>query len=210
MMTPQQAQEVLMVLELQLQRCVSEDRAKPDDVENLIAWGQVSMELAMFKAGDEATELINQAVAKLKQASSMRPADPKILLPLAQAQNMCGFNSTDKEHAEMWFEKSIETMKKAVEMEPTNEEYKKNLENLQKAPGIHEQLLKTMADAAPSAPPSSAPSGGRGAAGAWGTQRRKPHKNNELLYQLLGWGVLVGGLFYIARRITSPAPPPPR
>eukprot|EP00276_Gloeochaete_wittrockiana_P010989 CAMPEP_0184656192 /NCGR_PEP_ID=MMETSP0308-20130426/15932_1 /TAXON_ID=38269 /ORGANISM="Gloeochaete witrockiana, Strain SAG 46.84" /LENGTH=202 /DNA_ID=CAMNT_0027093189 /DNA_START=71 /DNA_END=679 /DNA_ORIENTATION=+ len=199
-MDQDQARQLAMMLDIQCAKCANDDKQRPDDPENLTVWGQCLMELCMFKSGEPTADLITLAVQKLEKAAELRPNSPAILAPLAQALNMTGFNSPDRETANRYFKLSVEKMREVVDLEPDNIEYKKTLENLMRAPEVHEQLLRSLESAA----------GGKGLlgqapSGKSQSEAAKKKRRSELKYSILGYVVLALGLVFIFRRASAPA-----
>eukprot|EP00741_Cyanophora_paradoxa_P001666 tig00000498_g1617.t1 len=196
------------MLEIQCQKCQDDYKSKPEDVDNLLLWGQCLMELCMFKSGEEANTLIQEAVERLEQAAILKPNNAQTLASLAQAYNMMGFNNQDRDVANKFFKISVEKMQEACDAAPENADLKKTLANLKRAPEVHEQLLKTMAASGPpgaSAPSSSSSAGPRAAAGGRGGDARGAKKKSKVegVYDFFGYVVVGAAILYMLRRATS-------
>ena len=112
----------------------------------LTRWGGALLELAHFKQGPEAVEMIELAVAKFEEALKINPKKHDAFWCLGNALTSQGFLFQEADKAGEYFEKAKECFQRALNEEPTNEIYKKALEMTDKAPGLHAELQRQLAE----------------------------------------------------------------
>lgn len=118
----------------------------PNTLQVLTRWGGALLELAHFKQGPEAVEMIELAVAKFEQALSINPKKHDALWCLGNALTSQGFLFQEADRAGEFFDKAKVCFQRALNEEPTNEIYKKALEMTDKAPGLHAELQRQLAE----------------------------------------------------------------
>jgi tetratricopeptide (TPR) repeat protein len=178
----------------ELERVIFFERAKeeaelaverdPRDSGALTRWGGALLELAHFRQGHDAYDMIELAVEKFTDALDVDPNKHETLWCLGNAYTSQGFLTTDTAQSNDFFEKAGDVFARALREEPQNDTYKKALEMIQKAPGLHEQLQQQLqAQQAPSL-------GGRGTAGGGGGSSASA--KTEFWYDVAGWAILFG------------------
>jgi tetratricopeptide (TPR) repeat protein len=148
------------------------------------------LELAHFRQGHEAYSMIEDAVEKFKSALKLDEKRHDALWCLGNAYTSQGFLSASADVSEGFFVKAGECFQKAVDMEPTNESYKRALEMSAKAPQLYAELQKQLAAA--------------NAQGGGASEASKPNAaedsqpGSDFWYDVAGWVCLVGIGFGIA------------
>lgn len=174
----------------------------------LTKWGGALLELAHFRQGNEAYEMINGAIEKFEQALGIDSKRHDALWCLGNAYTSQGFLSSDAESANEFFAQAGDAFKKAVDQEPNNESYKRALEMSAKAPQLYQELQRQLqaAGAGLGSPRGEASSSGR--AGA--AQKQKQSYISDYWYDVAGWGILVGLAFGVMAlsRLSSPPTAP--
>ncbi|KAK3284423.1 mitochondrial import receptor subunit tom20 [Cymbomonas tetramitiformis] len=121
-------------------------RANNNDAAALTRWGGTLLELAHFKQGTEAVDLIEQSVSKLEAAIKINPKRHDALWCLGNALTSQGFLFPDAATANKYFDRARTCFQAALEEEPRNETYRKALEMTAKAPYLHQELQKQLAE----------------------------------------------------------------
>ena len=152
----------------------------------LTRWGGALLELAHFKQGPEAVEMIELAVAKFEEALKINPKKHDALWCLGNALTSQGFLFQEADKAGEYFEKAKECFQRALNEEPTNEIYKKALEMTDKAPGLHAELQRQLAEQQ-----AQQESGSRRADGRW-SRRRGAAAPEDFWYDVGGWVCFAG------------------
>eukprot|EP00854_Cymbomonas_tetramitiformis_P012303 gene12304-14530_t len=111
-------------------------RANNNDAAALTRWGGTLLELAHFKQGTEAVDLIEQSVSKLEAAIKINPKRHDALWCLGNALTSQGFLFPDAATANKYFDRARTCFQAALEEEPRNETYRKALEMTAKADHI--------------------------------------------------------------------------
>ena len=171
----------------------------------LTKWGGALLELAHFRQGAEAYEMIEEAIEKFEQALSIDAKRHDALWCLGNAYTSQGFLSSDSDAADAFFAKAGDAFKKAVDQEPGNESYKRALDMSAKAPQLYLELQRQLAAAGAGmggSPRAEAAPSGRG-----GTATKKRQFVSDFWYDVAGWGVLVGLAFGIAALSRGPGGP---
>lgn len=156
----------------------------PRDSSALTRWGGALLELAHFRQGHDAYDMIELAVEKFIDALEVDPNKHETLWCLGNAYTSQGFLTTDTLHSNDFFDKAGDAFARALREEPQNDTYKKALEMIQKAPGLHEQLqqqLQSQQGPAMGGPRVAAAGGGGGASA-----------KTEFWYDVAGWAILFG------------------
>jgi tetratricopeptide (TPR) repeat protein len=158
----------------------------------LTKWGGALLELAHFRQGGEAYEMIEEAIEKFEKALQIDSKRHDALWCLGNAYTSQGFLSGDASSADGFFTKAGDCFQKAVDQEPTNESYKRALEMSSKAPQLYEELQRQLqaAGASLGSPrgEGGGSSGGRGGAG--GGLKTEP-VISDFWYDVGGWVTLV-------------------
>jgi len=155
------------------------------------------LELAHFRQGHEAYAMIEDAIAKFKQAIELDPENRHdALWCLGNAYTSQGFLSANAEVSAEFFTKAGDCFEKAAAMDPSNESYKRALEMSSKAPQLYAELQKQLEAANESAMLSDRvekkKSGMKKATGSSGGYW------SDTTYDVLGWATLVAIGFGIA------------
>jgi tetratricopeptide (TPR) repeat protein len=112
----------------------------------LTRWGGALLELAHFKQGKEAVEMIELAIAKFQAALDIEPKKHDALWCLGNALTSQGFLFQEAQKACSHFDEAKTCFQRALNEEPTNEIYRKALEMTDKAPGLHAELQRQLAE----------------------------------------------------------------
>eukprot|EP00193_Tetraselmis_chui_P018729 CAMPEP_0177774962 /NCGR_PEP_ID=MMETSP0491_2-20121128/13821_1 /TAXON_ID=63592 /ORGANISM="Tetraselmis chuii, Strain PLY429" /LENGTH=156 /DNA_ID=CAMNT_0019293445 /DNA_START=120 /DNA_END=586 /DNA_ORIENTATION=- len=136
--------ERLLFFEEAKKQAEADVKKDPKNAQALTRWGGSLLELAHFRQGAEAYEMIEQAVEKFEAAIKLNPKKHDALWCLGNAFTSQGFLNTDKDRAMGFFDKAAVCFKKALAEEPNNEVYKKALEMTSKAPQLHSELQKQL------------------------------------------------------------------
>lgn len=110
----------------------------------LTRWGGALLELAHFRHGSDAVEMIELAVGKFEAALKINPKMHDALWCLGNALTSQGFLFKDQIKAEEFFDEAKSCFQRALNEEPTNDIYRKALEMTDKAPGLHAELQRQM------------------------------------------------------------------
>lgn len=162
----------------------------------LTKWGGALLELAHFRQGNEAYDMIEQAVGKFEEALSIDSKRHDALWCLGNAYTSQGFLSSDIDSANSYFNKAGDCFKRAVEQEPSNESYQRALEMSSKAPQLYVELQRQLQEAGASmgSPRASSKQPGNNKSTA---QKGKTFMS-DFMYDIAGWGILVGLIFGVA------------
>ena len=112
----------------------------------LTRWGGALLELAHFKQGPEAVEMIEQAVSKLEAALKINPKKHDALWCLGNALTSQGFLYQEASKAKEYFDQAKDCFQRAYNEDPTEPNYKRALEMTDKAPGLHAELQRQLAE----------------------------------------------------------------
>eukprot|EP00887_Chlorella_sp_A99_P002576 scaffold6.g2576.t1 len=197
--------ERLMFFEQAKDQAEREFKANNKDALALTKWGGALLELAHFKQGNNAYEMIEEAISKFEGALALDARRHDALWCLGNAYTSQGFLSPDAAAAAEYFDKAGGCFKKAVEQDPTNDSYRRALDMSSKAPQLYQELQRQLA-AQHGGSPRGAGEGGRGGATA---QKKKP-LISDFWYDVGGWVVLVGlglGLVALSRGAAAAATP---
>jgi tetratricopeptide (TPR) repeat protein len=167
----------------------------------LTKWGGALLELAHFRQGGEAYEMIEDAIDKFEKALELDSKRHDALWCLGNAFTSQGFLSSDTTTANEYFTRAGSCFKKAVDHEPSNESYQRALEMSSKAPQLYVELQRQLQAAnasmgGPSSTEASTSIGG-GASGRKASQKSSSVVS-DFWYDVAGWGVLVAIGFGIA------------
>ena len=115
--------------------------ANPQDYGALAKWGELLLELAMTKEGDEATAKLLESIDKLEQSLKIFPDNSHAMVVLASALNARAFLQQDPDVAAGLFERSKKNFERALELDPSNSRCRQLLEAMENAPALHAQVL---------------------------------------------------------------------
>ncbi|XP_073280567.1 mitochondrial import receptor subunit TOM20-like isoform X4 [Primulina huaijiensis] len=173
----------------------------PLDTDNLTRWGGVLLELAQFQSGPESKKMVLDAISKLGEALDVDPRKHDTLWALGNAYTSNAFLFPDLDEARPYFDKAAQYYEQAVELEPSNELYKKSLEVAVKAPELHVEFHKHG---------FSQQAMGSGPSASTNTKTKKA-KTSDLKYDIFGWVILAVGIVAWVGFAKSNVPsPPPR
>ncbi|KAI7837467.1 hypothetical protein COHA_008725 [Chlorella ohadii] len=161
---------LLMFFEQAREQAEREFKANNQDAMALTKWGGALLELAHFRQGNEAYDMIEEAIAKFEQALAIDARRHDALWCLGNAYTSQGFLSAEAASANEYFDKAGECFRKAVELEPGNDSYRRALEMSGKAPQLYQELQR---------------------------QLQKP-LISDFWYDVAGWVCLVGVVFGVA------------
>ena len=160
------------------------------DAQALTRWGGSLLELAHFRQGTEAIELIEQAVAKFEEALAIDPKKHDALWCLGNALTSQGFLYADAEKANDFFTRAAANFKKALAEEPNNEVYRKALEMTAKAPALHQELQKQLAAQQQQLAAQQQGGGAQAEQEGQSETERRREADEAFTYDVLGWMTL--------------------
>eukprot|EP00960_Hanusia_phi_P074960 768351-Hanusia_phi.AAC.5 len=179
---PRVTREMISLLERQLVEVRTAAEANPNDYNVYAKWGELLLELSMFKNGDEATQILSQCINKLEKSLSIFPDNPHPMIVLASALNARAFLQHDSQVALSLFERSKKNFQRALELDPTNEKCRQLLEAMENAPELHQRVVAQLQ-----------------AEGQYSSKAASNSGNDEWFYDALGWGILIfGGISVLA------------
>ena len=168
-------------------------------VQALTKWGGALLELAHFRQGHEAYAMIEDAIAKFKQAIELDPENRHdALWCLGNAYTSQGFLSANAEVSAGFFTNAGECFEKAAAMDPTNESYKRALEMSSKAPQLYAELQKQLEAANENAMLAANEKSDKKKLTDGKSQSSGVTYWSDTTYDVLGWVCLVGIGFGIA------------
>ncbi len=153
----------------------------------LTRWGGALLELAHFKQGPEAVEMIEQAVSKLEAALKINPKKHDALWCLGNALTSQGFLYQEASKAKEYFDQAKDCFQRAYNEDPTEPNYKRALEMTDKAPGLHAELQRQLAEQQAMA--AGAADAARGAGGGGRPAAASPE---DFWYDVGGWVCFAG------------------
>lgn len=167
------------------------------------------LELSQFRQGGEAYSMIEEAIEKFQKALKIDEERHDALWCLGNAYTTQGFLSPDAPAAHALFTQAADCFKKAVDISPSNDTYKRSLEMTTKAPVLYQELQRQLiagghipAPEGEEAPGSSAtvrsPRGQETAAKSTGV--------SDFWYDVGGWATLLAlgfGVAALAQRSTA-------
>lgn len=170
---PREEVERMLFFEDARARAEMEHKTNPNDAQVLTRWGGALLELAHFRQGPEAVEMIEEAVEKFEAALKINPKKHDALWCLGNALTSQGFLFPEAREAMKYFEEAKSCFRRALDEEPNNEIYRKALEMTDKAPGLHAELQRQLAEQA-----AAQQAYGGGGAGYAGAGAAKPEAND--------------------------------
>jgi tetratricopeptide (TPR) repeat protein len=121
-----------------------EFKANNKDAMALTKWGGALLELAHFRQGAEAYDMIEEAIHKFQSALRLDAGRHDALWCLGNAYTSQGFLSAEAAAANAYFTRAVDCFRTAVEQEPDNESYKRALEMSAKAPSLYLELQRQL------------------------------------------------------------------
>ena len=143
---PAEELERMQFFEQARARAEQDHKANPSDAQVLTRWGGALLELAHFKQRTDTMQIIELAVSKFEAAIAINPKKRDALWCLGNALTSQGFLFQEAERAGDFFDKAKTCFQRALNEEPTNEIYKKALEMTDKAPWLHAELQRQLAE----------------------------------------------------------------
>ena len=143
------------------------------------------MELAHFRQGPEAVDMIEQAVNKFNDALDIDPRRHDALWCLGNALTSQGFLYEDASRAAEFFDQAKDCFMRALAEDPSSDIYKKALEMTDKAPGLHAELQRSLREQADQQ--RAAQYGGGGGSNAAGGEGGGKQKEDEFWFEVGGW-----------------------
>ena len=143
---PAEELERMQFFEQARARAEQDHKANPSDAQVLTRWGGALLELAHFKQGPEAVQMIELAVSKFEAALAINPKKHDALWCLGNALTSQGFLFQEAERAGDFFDKAKTCFQRALNEVPTNEIYKKALEMTEQGAGLHAELQRQLAE----------------------------------------------------------------
>lgn len=201
---PREEIERLFIFESARDKAAADYAQSPLDAENLTKWGGVLLELAQFRQGQSAIDLIEEAISKFVEALQNDPKKHDTLWCLGNAYTSEGFVVSDSTKAYSLFRQATQCFEKALDEDPDNQLYLKALEMSLKAPSLYHELQKQMASQQASAGFTSG-----SASGASSKETKKEMIKSDLKYDILGWIVLaLGVVAWVGMAKSTMATPP--
>ncbi|KAG0461069.1 hypothetical protein HPP92_021366 [Vanilla planifolia] len=114
--------------------------------ENLTNWAGALIELSQFQSRTDSVNFVKDAISKLDEALGINPRKHDILWSLGNANTSLGFYTSNIEDAKPYFTKAIQCFKQALDEDPGNQLYLKSLDLASKAPELHVEIHKQMAN----------------------------------------------------------------
>ncbi|KAK9813199.1 hypothetical protein WJX72_010462 [[Myrmecia] bisecta] len=195
--------ERLMFFEQAREAAEHDYNANNRDAGALTRWGGALLELAHVRQGNEAAHMIEEAVEKFRLALAVDAKKHDTLWCLGNAYTSQGFLTGETVTAQALFDKATDCFKRALAEDPTSEVYQKGLEMTSKAPALHAELQRQMAQQ------GQLVSGG-GSGGGGGGLAQKKSSYTDFWYDVGGWVCFAGicvGMMALARS-SAGAPPP--
>eukprot|EP00191_Tetraselmis_sp_GSL018_P011819 CAMPEP_0177601730 /NCGR_PEP_ID=MMETSP0419_2-20121207/14438_1 /TAXON_ID=582737 /ORGANISM="Tetraselmis sp., Strain GSL018" /LENGTH=257 /DNA_ID=CAMNT_0019095061 /DNA_START=112 /DNA_END=886 /DNA_ORIENTATION=+ len=199
---PKEDLERLMFFEEAKKQAELDVKKDPKNAQAHTRWGGALLELAHFRSGTEAYEMIEEAVEKFDAALKINPKKHDALWCLGNAYTSQGFLNTDSQRAHAFFDRAAECFRKALAEDPKNDVYKKALEMCSKAPELHAELQKQLQT-------QQAVQQAQGSAGKQGKKGSGQSKSEggvrDLWYDVGGWLILGGLLLGMAAAANTQA-----
>lgn len=177
----------------------------------LTKWGGALLELSQFRQGADAYSMIEEAIEKFQKALKIDEERHDALWCLGNAYTTQGFLSPDAPAAHSLFTQAADCFKKAVEIAPANETYKRSLEMTAKAPVLYQELQRQLIASghipAPEGEEGPAPSGAAAARSPRARQATaKAPGISDFWYDVGGWATLLAIGFGVAALAQRGAP----
>ncbi|PKU67823.1 mitochondrial import receptor subunit TOM20 [Dendrobium catenatum] len=175
----------------------------PLDAENLTTWGKALLELSQFQNPSDSLKFVKDAASKMEEALQIDPRKHDALWCLGNAHTSHALFLNDLNAATIYFGKATQCYQQALEEDPGNEIYMKSLEFSAKAPELHMEIHRQMANQ---------PDAGRHSSTS-NTKVSKTKAKSDLKYDILGWVILAVGIVAwvgLAKHHIPTPPPAPR
>eukprot|EP00240_Pyramimonas_obovata_P014680 CAMPEP_0118931378 /NCGR_PEP_ID=MMETSP1169-20130426/7741_1 /TAXON_ID=36882 /ORGANISM="Pyramimonas obovata, Strain CCMP722" /LENGTH=199 /DNA_ID=CAMNT_0006873873 /DNA_START=31 /DNA_END=630 /DNA_ORIENTATION=- len=186
--------ERLIFFESAREKAEADWKKNKKDTVALTRWGGALLELAHFRTGSEAVDLIQMAVEKLEMAIELNPRKHDALWCLGNALTSQGFLYADAEKANSYFESAKSSFQRAVAEEPQNESYVKALEMSQRAPLLHAELQRQLQEQQQQQQLAQ-----QLAAQGGGAAQAEAKSDSDFYYDVAGWVCLLGlGTLWVA------------
>ncbi|MCO5577135.1 hypothetical protein L7F22_030958 [Adiantum nelumboides] len=104
-----------------------------NSVQNLTKWGSLLLELAHFRQGEAAIEMIEESVSKFEEALRLEPSKHHTRWCLGSAFTSQGFLMTDGAKAYSYFKQATQCYQDALDEDRDNVQYLRGLEMSLKA-----------------------------------------------------------------------------
>eukprot|EP00976_Prorocentrum_cordatum_P008739 174473-Prorocentrum_minimum.AAC.2 len=177
--------ERLIFFESAREKAESDWKKNKKDTVALTRWGGALLELAHFRTGSEAVDIICMAVEKLEMALEINPRKHDALWCLGNALTSQGFLYADAAKANSFFERAKSSFQRALAEEPQNESYIKALEMSQRAPLLHAELQRQLQEQQQQQQLAQQMSQGGGA-------QTEAKSDSDFYYDVAGWACLFG------------------
>eukprot|EP01025_Chloroclados_australasicus_P020495 TRINITY_DN2159_c0_g1_i1.p2 TRINITY_DN2159_c0_g1~~TRINITY_DN2159_c0_g1_i1.p2 ORF type:complete len:213 (+),score=49.57 TRINITY_DN2159_c0_g1_i1:215-853(+) len=198
--------ERMKFFEMARQQAEDDYNKNNKDVQALTRWGGALLELASFRQGSQAEDMIDEAEQKLKMALEIDPQRADTLWCLGNSYVSKGFVNSDESEAIELFDKAKDVFQKAKDIEPENEAYNKAVEMTARAPEIWHEVQAHMKQME-----SGSRGGGKGGKKG-GDKKSKQSGLSDWYWDAMGWVCLVSiivGLGYLGRNYQPPQLMPP-
>lgn len=199
----------------EIERCFSIENARdkaaaeyarsPLDAENLTKWGGLLLELAQFRQGQSALDMVQEAVSKFEEALKLEPRKHYTRWCLGNAYSSEGFLLTDGTKAYNLFKQATQCFQQALDEDQDNVQYLRALEMSLKAPSLYHELQKQTASQKGTSGSGSRSKRGGSSKGA----KKKKMISSSFKYDLFGWIALALGIAAWIRMAKSGFPTPP-
>lgn len=168
--------------------------ANPNDHTALAKWGELLLELAMLKQGEEATAILLESISKLERSLQIYADNSHAMVVLASALNARAFLQQDADVAAGLFDRARKNFERALELDPSNSRCRQLLEAMDNAPALHAQVVQQLQ--------MQAAMGGAG--GYPGAIGGKAGASDDWFYDALGWTILITGGIALLVYINAP------
>ncbi|KAI3968135.1 hypothetical protein MKW92_015851, partial [Papaver armeniacum] len=122
----------LLYLEKACQIAESKYNFDPNDADNLTRWGEVLLELSQFQSVDQSMAMMLDAKSKLEEALLLKPSKHDAVWCLGNVHMAHGLMTPDYNVARNYFVRAAGYYQQAVDEDPTNAQYAKSLETIDK------------------------------------------------------------------------------
>ena len=187
--------ERLIFFEQTRLEATAKTQSDPKDPQGWLQLGGSLLELAHFRRGAEAHDMLSESIEAFEKVLKLDPNRHEAMWCLGNALTSEGFLGVNRDEAIAKFEKASVFFDQAYRLAPQNEHYKKSMEMAPKAEQIYDQVHAgpepmMMGGGGPMPPPASS----------------IDQKNDDFFYTCVGWGVLAASIITFA--MFAPKPPP--